>query len=137
MKVIGFDGKEHKLNWSKYAHKRKRSAPHQSAFSLLSEMFPGYGIYEEITLPGSKRFNSPALYADLFLPHIPMMVEVHGRQHYEMVPFFHKDKKAFLMGRKADRDKKEWCSINDITYVELPYDKEEEWKTLILTALSQ
>jgi hypothetical protein len=41
------------------------------------------------------------------------------------------------MSRKRDKDKREWCELNEITLVELPYDEEEKWKSLIASAISQ
>ncbi len=137
MIITGFDGKEHKLSFGKFIKNssRQKSNPHKNAFFLLQEMFPGFGIYEEVTLPGSKRFTSKALYADMILPHIPMMVEVHGQQHYKHIPFFHKSKTDFFLSQKSDRDKKEWCRINNFVYVELPDNAEDSWKQIIMQAL--
>jgi hypothetical protein len=128
---MGLDGKEHKLILQSTKRKtRAKSAPHQKALSLLLEILPGVVIFEEVTLPGC------GLYLDIFLPSISLAVEVHGRQHYEFVPFFHKTKADFLLARKRDRDKLEWCNLNDITLVVLPYDGEDEWKNLISSAIS-
>lgn len=92
-------------------------------------MFPGEVIYEEITVPGS------SLYLDIFMPNIGLIVEVHGRQHYEHVPFFHKTKMEFLMAQKRDRDKIEWSNLNGFRIAVLPYNREEEWRQIILQAL--
>ena len=130
--MIGLDGKQHKLILQSTKRKsRAKSAPHQKALSLLLEILPGVVVFEEVTLPGC------GLYLDIFLPSISLAIEVHGRQHYEFVPFFHKTKGDFLMSRKRDKDKREWCELNEITLVELPYDEEEKWKSLIASAISQ
>ena len=129
---MGLDGKEHKLILQSTKRKtRAKSAPHQKALSLLLEILPGVVIFEEVTLPGC------GLYLDIFMPSISLAVEVHGRQHYEFVPFFHKTKADFLLARKRDRDKSEWCSLNNITLVSLPPDEEDKWKNLISSAISQ
>ena len=95
---MGLDGKEHKLILQSTKRKtRAKSAPHQKALSLLLEILPGVVIFEEVTLPGC------GLYLDIFMPSISLAVEVHGRQHYEFVPFFHKTKADFLLARKRDR----------------------------------
>ena len=60
------------------------------------------------------------------------MVEVHGRQHYEYVPFFHVNKLGFVKSKLRDSDKREWCEINDIEFVELPYNMtDDEWREKI------
>ena len=129
---MGLDGKEHKLILQSTKRKtRAKSAPHQKALSLLLEILPGVVIFEEVTLPGC------GLYLDIFMPSISLAVEVHGRQHYEFVPFFHKTKADFLLARKRDRDKSEWCSLNSVTLVTLPHDEEDKWKNLISSAISQ
>ena len=71
------------------------------------------------------------------MPSISLAIEVHGRQHYEFVPFFHKTKSDFLLARKRDRDKAEWCNLNNVTLVVLPHDEEDKWKNLIGSAISQ
>jgi hypothetical protein len=137
--VTGFDGREHKLNLAKFKKRsdRNKSAPHQAALSLLYEVFPGFPIYEEITLPGSKRFKSNCLYADIFIPGIPLIVEVHGRQHYEFVSFFHKTKADFYSALRADKDKAEWARINNISFAVLPYNEEDKWKQIIDSTISR
>lgn len=137
MIITGFDGKQHKLNFGKFKKNsnRNKSKLHENAICILQELFPGFGIYEEVTLPGSKRFTSKALYADIILPHIPMMVEVHGQQHYRHIPFFHKTKMEFVLSQRSDKDKIEWCNINNFTYVALPYNMEHSWKEMIQLAL--
>jgi hypothetical protein len=86
---------------------------------------------EEVTIPGS------SLYLDLYLPLIPLAVEVHGKQHYEHIPFFHKTKADFLLSQKRDKDKANWAEFNHIFFVVLPYDKEYNWWELINLAISQ
>jgi hypothetical protein len=135
MKVVGFDGREHNWNYSKYYNRKARSGkskPHKKALLLVKSLYPQYTIYEEVTLPGSRTNGRRSLlFADLFLPSLPMIVEVHGKQHYEYIPHFHGDKMGFVNAKRRDKDKVEWCGLNDITIAVLPYDKEEEWEMII------
>jgi len=131
MKVVGFDGKEYTWNLAKFKRKkRKASKPHKRASILLREMFPLLSVLEEATIPGSEtRRRRSKLYCDFFLPEIMVMVEVHGRQHYEYNPFFHTDKKSFGRAKMRDKEKIEWCGINEIELIELPdTETDEEWK---------
>jgi hypothetical protein len=141
IRVIGFDNKEHKFNFSKNKKRRyqdNKSSLHEKARSVIKEIFPTLSVYEEVTLPGSKKIGrSSLLYADFFLPEIMLIVEVHGKQHYEYCSFFHKDKMDFLKSRKRDIDKIEWCEINNIKIVALPYNEEKEWKNLIQHKMTQ
>lgn len=141
IRVIGFDNKEHKFNFSKNKkriYNSNKSSLHNKARELIKELFPSLSVYEEVTLPGSKSVGRKSLlYADFFVPDAMIIIEVHGKQHYEYCSFFHKDKMDFLRSKKRDADKIEWCNINNIKIVELPYNKEKEWKSLIQQTMSQ
>lgn len=141
MSVIGFDGKNHKFNFSKNKYRKSRSnksSYHIKARKILSDYFSQYSIYEETTLPGSKRSSrrSP-LYADFFIPEIMLIVEVHGQQHYEFSSFFHRTKANFFKSKKRDKDKVEWCRLNDIDILILPYSEQDQWKKMIMRARSR
>jgi len=134
MKVTGFDGRERNFNFSKYfvrADDRKaRSNLHKRARKILQEFFPRDRLYEEVPLPGSSQGSvRNILRADFFLPSHFLIVEVHGRQHYEFVRHFHGNKLDFFRSQKRDRDKAEWCEINPVNLVILKYsDTDDEWK---------
>jgi hypothetical protein len=58
-----------------------------------------------------------------------MAFEVHGEQHYEYCPFFHKSKADFLKAKARDEDKIEWCRINDIQIIVLHFkENDDEWR---------
>lgn len=139
MKVVGFDGKEVNWNFSKnYVRKQRegKSSLHKQCLQDLLRLFPNRTIYEECTLPGSSRVGRSALlYADFFIPDIPAIIEVHGKQHYEYCPFFHKTKMAFYKAKARDRDKIEWCKMNDIKIVVLPYNEKDSWKQMIVNSI--
>ncbi len=138
MKVLGFDGIQKTWNLTKYVpsknDKRHRSKNHLRARALLRELFPRDTILEEVSLPGSKtQTRNSILFADFYIPNRDLIVEVHGRQHYEHVPFFHKTKLDFYKAKARDRDKADWCSINNIKIVALKHsDNDDDWKRAIL-----
>lgn len=138
-RVTGLDGKEYKFNFTKYRNRKFRnnkSSYHLQARDIIKEIWPTSSLYEEITLPGSKRLGRGSLlYADFFLPELMLVVEVHGKQHYEYSPFFHKDKMDFALAKQRDRDKIEWCGLNDIKVAVLPYNEREQWKTILMTTM--
>jgi very-short-patch-repair endonuclease len=73
------------------------------------------------------------LYMDFYLPLKKMCVEVHGEQHYKFVQFYHQNMVNFVKAQKRDRDKEEWCEINGIRYIALPFDQTDlQWKDLII-----
>jgi hypothetical protein len=58
---------------------------------------------------------------DCFCGELKLAVEYNGRQHYEYVPFFHKNKEDFLNGKYRDELKRRMCRDNGITLIEVPY----------------
>jgi hypothetical protein len=137
LKVLGINGKEYVWNLTGYDifndDKRKRSKYHLRARNLLKEIYHSYRILEEVKLPGSTALNRKSvLYLDFYVPSIKLGVEVHGEQHYEFSPFFHKSKADFLKGKARDEDKIEWCKLNDINIIILKYtESDDEWRQRI------
>jgi len=130
MTIMGLDGKQYKLNLNdlipKESDKRTRSFGHISARELLREEFPTDRILEELYLPGSN-----GLYADFYLPYQKLMVEVHGRQHFEFTKHFHGDRWGFLKSQKRDRQKEQWCGLNMIYLIVLKDSEIDEWRKQI------
>tara|TARA_R100000406_G_scaffold7987_1_gene5434 strand:+ start:16500 stop:16922 length:423 start_codon:yes stop_codon:yes gene_type:complete len=137
LKVIGLNGREYNLNLQKYDvkanDKRKRSKHHMRARKLIKEVYHSYRVLEEVKLPGSTSTHKRSvLYLDFFIPNIRKAVEVHGRQHYEYTPFFHKSKADFILAKARDEDKIEWCELNNIEIVTLKYSgSDDEWRKSI------
>lgn len=131
MLVKGIDGKEYNWNYSKYANNQKNdvSAGHEKARELLKEIFPFDKALEEVPLPGTGR---QPLYTDFFIPNRMLVIEVHGEQHFKFIPFFHKNRMGFIKSQARDRQKAEWCKINDIKIVILKdSETEDEWRKKI------
>jgi len=133
--VVGFDGRDHKFNYTKNKSRKSRSnksSYHIEARKLLSDYFSYCSVYEEVTLPGSKKPSRKSfLYADFFIPEAMLIVEVHGEQHYAFSSFFHKSKYDFFKSKKRDKDKIAWCELNNIEIVVLPYNERDKWKQMI------
>lgn len=129
MKVIDFNGRSY--NFPPAGHvpdlddERPRSKWHLGARSLLRQMYPTQRILEEVPLPGIR------LFADFYIPDRQTIIEVHGRQHYEFVSHFHGSRMGFLQSKKNDGRKREWCELNNIKLIVLPYDKKDDWRTYI------
>ena len=137
MKVKGINGKEYVWNLTSYDvfndDSRKRSKYHIRARKLIKEIFNSYRILEEVKLPGSTSLHRKSvLYLDFYIPTISLAVEVHGQQHYEYSPFFHKNKADFLKSKARDEDKIEWCDLNGIQLITLKYsESDDEWRKRI------
>lgn len=132
MQVKDLDGNIH--NWQligNIAHGAitKKSSLHLKARELIHECFPTLQVLEEV--PISIR-RGETLYLDFYLPLNKRCIEVHGEQHYAFNRFYHHTLLGFIKHQKRDKEKKEWCEINNITLIELPFDKSlEEWKNRI------
>ena len=133
MKVKGLDGQVHQWQLSNYFKERNNaSSYHTKAREVLRKEFPTQVILEEVPIPGLGR----ALFADFFIPHRKMMVEVQGQQHYEQIGHFHGTdllgKLTFARAQKRDSRKKEWCELNGITLIELSYEEDVSvWRNKI------
>ncbi len=114
-------------------NRRKTSKGHGIAKKLITDFYPTCRIYEEVPviLQGTEKQKSQ-VFLDIYIPSLSLAVEIQGRQHYEYNSFFHKSKLDFLKAQQRDRNKVEWCELNNINLVILPYGKEEEWKTLLM-----
>jgi hypothetical protein len=139
MRVIGFDGKEYPWNITKGNARQTCSAGHAEARRLLQEMFKFDQILEELTLPGSRTSDHNVLRCDFYIPKRHLMVEIQGEQHDKYIPHFHGTKMDFLKAKKRDRNKKEWCDMNSIVLVTLPYSRNidlNDWEKRISSAIS-
>jgi hypothetical protein len=135
MNVVTLDGETKK--WSLVGNivsncAGNKSSLHIRARELITKIFPTLQILEEVTIPIRR---SESLYLDFYLPLKKYCIEVHGEQHYKMTAFYHNNMMGFLKSKKRDSDKKEWCLINNIKYIELPYNEDnKEWEERILNA---
>jgi len=130
MKVIGLDGRTYGWELLQKNHTfRECSYGHERARTLIKELFPIDKIYEEEGLPGTK----PTLFADFIIPLRKLLIEVHGKQHYEWIPYFHTTRKDFIDAQNRDRRKREWANINHFSYIELPDTEDNNgWRRRIL-----
>ena len=137
MKVTGLNGREYAWNLTSYNvdanDKRKRSKYHVRARNVLKQIFHSYRILEEVKLPGSTQSHRKGvLFLDFLIPQISLAIEVHGQQHYEYTPFFHKNKADFAIAQAKDEDKIAWCELNKIDIIVLKYsDTDEQWRDQI------
>lgn len=131
MQVIDLDGNT--SNWSigglSSNKPVNKSSYHLTARDLVSKIYPTMQVLEEV--PISIR-RSETLYLDFYIPLIKKCIEVHGEQHYKFIPHYHANKLAFLKAQKRDKDKQEWCRINNIEYIELSYESPEKWEEILV-----
>lgn len=131
MRTVGLDGSIHKLTLTGLTSKgslKNKSSFHLEARNLLKNTYPTLQIIEEVPVHIRK---GETLYVDFFIPLMKKCIEVHGEQHYGFIPFYHRSQIDFLKQKKRDKDKKEWCELNNFTYIELPYDQQDQWTKII------
>lgn len=102
-------------------NREQRSDLHINARQLLHENFPTAQILEEIPIPV---FDNKTLYLDFYIPIRSLAVEVHGEQHFKFVSFFHSTQRNFVKQTKNDNDKQNWCELNNINLIILPYNED-------------
>jgi hypothetical protein len=138
MIVIGFDQQDYRFSYLKNKNRKGRSKLHSKARSVIENVFPDLPLYEEVTLPGSKRgIGSSLLIADFFIPDLMLVIESHGQQHYKYIPHFHGARpqgfQNFVKAKIRDNDKVEWCNMNNIDLLEFAYNEtEQEWKMKLM-----
>jgi hypothetical protein len=132
MLVKDLDGNNH--NWLLTGNMAKgkvsnKSSYHLSARNIINIIYPTLQILEEVPIQLRK---NETLYLDFYLPLKKVCIEVHGEQHYKFIAFYHNTILNFLKAQKRDKEKQEWCEINSIKHIILPYDKETEWRDIIV-----
>ena len=71
-------------------------------------------------------------FLDFYINTIKTVVEVHGSQHYKFNTLYHTSAQDFVNQKKRDAALVEWCELNNLNYVELPFNEcVEEWKLRI------
>jgi hypothetical protein len=106
---------------------RSRSKLHLKARKILYGLFPTMQILEEVSI--NPRIGKTQ-YLDFYINQIKLAIEVHGQQHYKFNSLYHATAQDFLNQKKNDADKKNWCDINNISYIELPYNEDEDSWTI-------
>jgi len=84
----------------------------------LKELFPHAGLKEQYHI----KKKGMDLYFDFYLPHINLLIECQGEQHYKFISHFHADKKDFQSYQYRDELKKEWAEENEKLLLEIKYD---------------
>lgn len=104
LRIKNFLANESEISKSQFQHTTKKE---------LMREYPHDLIYEEVRIPDEN------LVLDFFIPSIKLVIECHGRQHTEHVPFFHKTKRDFHKQQIRDAKKRLWCEINGFKLIEV------------------
>lgn len=127
MLVKTLDGHESKWLLTTAAQ-TKKSGPHLQVREFLHKIFPVTKILEEVQIEVKRNKH---LYLDFYLPLYNIAIEIDGAQHREFTPFFSKTQINFANQQTNDKLKEQWCELNQITFIRLRDDEnEEQWKKL-------
>lgn len=129
MQVKDLDGNIY--NWQliggiSHGSSSNKSSLHLKARELIHNCFPTLQVLEELSIHIRR---GEILYLDFYLPLNKKCIEVHGEQHYSFNKFYHNNLLGFIKHQKRDKEKKEWCNINNINFIELPFNEDiDKWR---------
>lgn len=99
------------------------------------EWLKKHGIpYEKEKTFGRFNGNKKPYRYDFYIPTKNMVIELHGRQHYEFTRLWHKTEDRFRKMQERDKIKKQFILERGITFLEIPYNKfsrNEEYKEIL------
>lgn len=130
--IIDLDGNT--VQWSlsggiARGFRNNKSELHLRARKIIHNIYPTFQILEEVKIPIRRTEN---LFLDFYLPLNRKCIEVHGEQHYKFIAYYHQNIMGFMKHKKRDQEKIEWCELNNIELIVLPFNKtDEEWKEII------
>tara|TARA_Y100000296_G_scaffold77448_1_gene99076 strand:- start:526 stop:936 length:411 start_codon:yes stop_codon:yes gene_type:complete len=102
---------------------RPRSQLHLTARSLIKEIYPTLQICEEVS---AQIKRDRKVFLDFYINTIKTVVEVHGQQHYKFNSLYHTSAQDFLNQKKRDQDLQDWCVLNNLNYIELPFNEDKD-----------
>ena len=130
MKIQDLDGNIHKWKIEgsvvRSNDQRPRSQLHLTARSLIKEIYPTLQICEEVS---AQIKRDRKVFLDFYINTIKTVVEVHGQQHYKFNSLYHTSAQDFLNQKKRDQDLQDWCVLNNLNYIELPFNEgKDKWR---------
>ncbi len=112
--------------WIKYDRRyddfsKKESIGETICRQIMKEIYPNAKfIKTRHKLLRNEKTNRP-LELDLYCEELKIAIEYNGKQHYEYIPFFHKNESNFEYQCERDRIKKQLCEDCDINLIVVPY----------------
>lgn len=127
MKIRDLDGNIHKWKVEgsvvRFNDQRPRSQLHLTARSLIKEIYPTLQICEEV---GVQIKLNKKIFLDFYINTIKTVIEVHGSQHYKFNTLYHSCTQDFLNQKKRDSEVQDWCNLNNLNYIELPFNEDKD-----------
>ena len=114
---------------------RQKSSLHRKVVGLLKNIYPNFTVLEEQSLPmwvdygGGRRTT---LFVDIIVKELSLVIECHGRQHFEFVPHFHQTRHQFAQGVQRDRAKAQRVMEAGYSYLVVRFDEESQLNERLL-----
>ena len=129
MQVSDLDGNIYKWKTSASLamtnNSRPRSQLHLTARSLLKNCYPTVLLCEEVPV---RLRQTKKVFVDFYINTIKTVIEVHGAQHYSFNSLYHTCAQDFISQKQRDRELEEWCVLNGLIYIELPFNEnKDQW----------
>ena len=105
---------------SQYLSKRTESSGEKECRRVLQYLFKKPFTNQRpdfLRNPVTGNYN---LELDCYDSDLRLAVEYQGQQHYKYIPYFHKNKEAFLNQKYRDELKRRMCRENGVTLIEVP-----------------
>lgn len=107
------------------------SNPQRYLFELCKELFKEYNVIWEQQIPDlNQRF-------DIFIFELGIAIEYDGDQHDNYNEFFHKDMNGYIISKKMDIQKENYCKENGIKLVRFNKDVYELSKNNLNEAINK
>jgi len=105
--------KKYLIDWNA----KSKSNIQFEAKQFLQKYWSNHIVFEEFPVAGSR------LNFDFYNANKKVAVEIHGKQHDQYTPFFHKRRAGFISHIRRDQQKRDFCELNDIILVEIYANK--------------
>ena len=101
-----------------------KSALHRRVVNLLRELYPRFTILEEESLKTAVEGRKTTLFVDIIVRELTLVIECHGRQHFEFTPHFHQTRDRFAQTVARDRAKAQAVIDAGYSYLIVRFDEE-------------
>jgi len=97
----------------------KNNTSQYEILSFLKKSYPNIEILSEERIVRPEGYKKP-LELDIYFPNYNIAIEYNGIQHYKPVDVWGGES-ALAHNIQKDDDKKQWCDVNKIRLIEIPY----------------
>jgi len=124
----------------KHQYSKNASKLHKAAGEILRShrLLKHYKAYQEYPVSRvNPDYKNNAHMFDWCIPDLKVCIEIHGQQHFKMIPFFHKSDTAFQDQLRRDKEKKDAAEEAGWTYFMVRYDEELDVDALVDLVIEQ